>query len=163
VFLLDPGGARFGLRRTSADFCTDKTLRIAVLAADLYTRNTEASTEFYRRAFDLEVRVLPDDPVDYVQFLRDDRHVLGILDVTTFLGEGTPDQWMPYLLFADVDRALERATALGALVTAPASDSPTGRYCILRDPAGHLIGIWDGASVADPAPRRSRPTARRSR
>lgn len=147
TFLLDPRGARFGLRRTSPGAAIDHTPAIAVPATDLYTRTTEASTEFYRQAFDLEPRILPDDPVDYVQLLRDGRHVLGILDVTTFLGESTPDQWMPYLHFADVDRAIERATALGALVAAPASDSPTGRYGIIRDPSGHLIGMWDGVSV----------------
>ncbi|HWH25643.1 MAG TPA: VOC family protein [Pseudolysinimonas sp.] len=146
VALVDPRGVRFAL--TEPARAADPSIHPgSVYIADLYTRDVEWAVGFYAEALDLELKVLPDDPVDYMQFLAQDRHVLGVLDVTSFLDDESPDQWLPYLSFADVDAAIARATALGARVVGPATASPTGRYAIIRDPQGVLVGLWDSFSL----------------
>jgi predicted enzyme related to lactoylglutathione lyase len=146
VTLVDARGVRFALteRRRASELAIRSG---SVHLADLYTRDIERQVQFYARVFNLTVNVLPDDPVDYIQLSASDEHVLGLLDASSFLDRESPDQWLPYLSFGDVDAAVARATALGALVVVPATDSPTGRYAIIRDPQGVLVGFWDTASL----------------
>lgn len=148
--MLDPRGVRFALESTGQGRSAPPRPGTAVLA-DLYTRDVAKGEDFYAKAFHLAVDVMPDDPVDYVKLSSDAGHVLGILDMTSFLDPSAPDHWMPYLYAPDIELAISRATSLGAWVVAPASDSPTGRYAILKDPLGCLFGFWDAESLSQAA------------
>lgn len=122
-----------------------------ILLADAYTTTVDRAVRFYTAAFQLDLDVLADDPVDYARLSVDGQHVAGALDITSFLPSSSPDQWVPYLYFRDLDKAIDRATASGAWVIVPNSASPTGRYALLRDPQGGLFGVWD-ASPLDVTP-----------
>jgi len=62
--------------------------------------------------------------------------------------EGAPSMWLTWIELAGVDAAVERASAAGGNVLAPAFDVPTvGRMAILADPTGGVFG------VITPAPR----------
>jgi predicted enzyme related to lactoylglutathione lyase len=147
VEMTDARGVRFGLMgHDAAPSCDD--LRVGdVILADLYTRDVDRAQDFYTAALNLNVDVLVDDPVDYVQLSSGARHVMGILEMTSFLPSGTPEHWMPYLRFDHVELGIARATSLGALVVVPSTPSPTGTYAIVKDPLGCLVGLWDGASL----------------
>ncbi|MGW6459376.1 VOC family protein [Streptomyces sp. NPDC055078] len=152
--VLDPRGIPFELVHTEPSEHPPPGQGDIVLA-DVYTRDVEAATAFYSSALGLRAEVLPDEPVDYVMLSSYGRHVAGVIDMTSFLDPATSDQWMPYFHFANVDAGIERATALGAWVVVPRTDSPTGDYAVLQDPWGCLFGIWDARSLRHADPVRS--------
>lgn len=58
---------------------------------------------------------------------------------------GIPPYWMVYLMVEDLDRSLEAVTSGGgSVVSGPRSAGSSGRYCIIRDPAGAVVGLFEG-------------------
>jgi predicted enzyme related to lactoylglutathione lyase len=103
----------------------------------------EAAERFYTAAFGLETGR---------RFGRDFIELLGWPAPVYLLekpaGSPVADQdlrrydrhWTPIhpdVLVEDLDAALERAAAAGALIEHPASDTPYGRIAMLADPFGH--------------------------
>lgn len=55
-----------------------------------------------------------------------------------------PGAWVPYVVVANVDEALAKAVALGAVVCAPVMVVPTvGRVAVIQDPSGARIGLHE--------------------
>lgn len=54
---------------------------------------------------------------------------------------------LQYITVDDCDEALARAKQNGATVVAEPVDAPPGRFAILRDPIGGMIGVIKPASV----------------
>lgn len=157
--LEDPHGTRFAV--VWADRAGSAPPSEGDIAlADLHTRTAAEATDFYAGAFGFTVDVQPDEllddpslgtPIDYVKFSARGRHVAGVIDMTSFADPATPDQWIPYFHFPDVDAGIERATALGAWVVVPRMRTPTGAYALLQDPWGALFGVWDAESLGGAA------------
>jgi predicted enzyme related to lactoylglutathione lyase len=54
-----------------------------------------------------------------------------------------PPGWIVYVTVDDVDAAAERAVALGGEVLRPPSPpSSSARYCIVRDPGGSVVALY---------------------
>lgn len=54
-----------------------------------------------------------------------------------------PPVWMLYVIVADLDQSIARCEELGGSVIAgPKKMGETARYCIIRDPAGAAIGLY---------------------
>jgi len=70
-----------------------------------------------------------------------DRTVGGAMEMTSDMPEGTPSHWMTYFAVADVDQTTALAEKLGGAVQMPPTDSPTGRFAVLRDPQGGLFAV----------------------
>jgi predicted enzyme related to lactoylglutathione lyase len=52
---------------------------------------------------------------------------------------------LPYVMVEDIDRTLEQACELGGeTVTPRMALGPGDAFAILRDPAGNLLGIYQG-------------------
>ncbi|MDH4043636.1 MAG: VOC family protein [Gemmatimonadota bacterium] len=57
---------------------------------------------------------------------------------------GLPAQWMIYIVVENLDAALEAATARGgAIVRATRDMGSTGRYAVIRDPAGAVAALFE--------------------
>lgn len=55
-----------------------------------------------------------------------------------------PAQWMIYIRVADLETSLEAVRAGGgSCVTEIKNLGPTGRYCIIRDPAGAVSALFE--------------------
>ena len=55
---------------------------------------------------------------------------------------GVPNAWTPYVQVEDADRTAERAQKMGATLRVPPTDIPdVGRFAILEDPQGGVLGI----------------------
>ena len=55
---------------------------------------------------------------------------------------GSPAQWIPYMLVADVDATVKKVGKLRGKVFMPPFDVPTvGRIAVLADPQGAAFGI----------------------
>ena len=56
-----------------------------------------------------------------------------------------PPAWLPYVSVADCDATAKRAAALGARAIVPPVDMPdVGRFAVLMDPLGAVIGAIRG-------------------
>lgn len=60
---------------------------------------------------------------------------------------GMPAAWMIYVVVADLDDSMARCRELGGTVVVDAKDlGSLGRYCVIRDPAGAVMALFETAS-----------------
>ncbi len=57
---------------------------------------------------------------------------------------GIPPQWLIYVHVEDLERSMERARALGGeVIHGPRTMGASGRFCVVRDPAGAVMGLFE--------------------
>ena len=55
-----------------------------------------------------------------------------------------PSQWLIYVIVADLQRSIDRCTALGGKVLAgPTGLGGQGKYCVIQDPAGAVMALFE--------------------
>ena len=60
--------------------------------------------------------------------------------------EGVPPHWMPYIAVDDIDAKAQKCTELGGTVKLPPTDIPdVGRFCVIADPTGAVISLYQSA------------------
>jgi predicted enzyme related to lactoylglutathione lyase len=105
--------------------------------------NIEAAARFYTAAFGLEVgRRFGTDFIELVGWpapvylLTKEAGTLGAgTDLRNYARHWTPIH--PDIVVDDLDLAVARALAAGAILEHPATDAPYGRIAMLADPFGH--------------------------
>ncbi len=126
---------------------------------DLSTTDQEGAKAFYRGLFGWEAN---DNPVGegmyYSMMLLGGQEVAAISTQPQQQREaGVPPAWNSYVTVESADRALERASQLGATVHAPAFDVfDVGRMGVVQDPQGAFFLVWEpkqhiGASLVNAA------------
>jgi predicted enzyme related to lactoylglutathione lyase len=134
----DPGGAGIGVWQPGAvsGFEVWNEARTPKWF-ELFTRDYDASVDFYRDVFRWNTHTEGDTPEFRYTTLRDgEQNLAGIMDATQFLAEGASAFWSVYFGVDDVDVALETIVGLGGAVTRPAEDTPYGRLAQAADPTG---------------------------
>jgi len=53
-----------------------------------------------------------------------------------------PPQWLMYITVADLDESLAQSQALGGKVISGPRDIGSDRYCIIADPAGATVALY---------------------
>src|SRR6201999_797810 len=72
--------------------------------------------------------------------------------------QGVPPNWTGYVFVDDCDAAAAKTTALGGSVMRPPADIPdVGRFAIIADPHGAVIGIMTPTGAGQPRPPRGTP------
>ena len=62
--------------------------------------------------------------------------------------EGVPPHWMPYILVKDIDDRANRCKQLGGKIKVPPMDIPDiGRFCVIEDPTGAVISLFQGPAT----------------
>ena len=85
------------------------------------------------------------DYADYVMNDVDGKGVAGICHARG-MNASLPAQWLIYVTVENLDRAMERCRAEGGqVVTEPRQAGAHGRYCVIRDPAGAVAGLFENA------------------
>lgn len=82
---------------------------------------------------------------EYDDFVMNTPEGAGVAGICHARGDNAdlPAQWLVYLTVADLDASLQRVTELGgAAVTAIKGEAGSGRYCVIRDPAGAVITLY---------------------
>ncbi len=109
--------------------------------ADLNAPDHRAAQEFYAAVLGWEF--LPDAGPEmgfYAMAHRGGKPIAGIGE-----GEGPP-AWTTYLATDDVDATLAKvAEAGGTLLAGPHTIEPSGRFAVLADPLGAVVGLWQSA------------------
>jgi uncharacterized protein len=54
--------------------------------------------------------------------------------------------WLPYVRVDDVEAATKSAIDLGATVRQERTDGPGGTFCVIADPTGAEIALWQAAA-----------------
>ena len=104
---------------------------------ELFTRDYDASVEFYRQVFKWDAHVAGDTPeFRYTTLGEGESQLAGIMDASAFLPEGVPAHWSIYFGVEDADAALAKITELGGSIVRPAEDTPYGRLAEVADPTG---------------------------
>ena len=119
---------------------------------ELMTRDPAAAQAFYQKVVGWGATKMDGGPTPYTLFTSGDRPVAGLMATPTEdAANGFPPTWMAYVEVPSVDATIERAVKLGATVLAPAMDIPqAGRFAVLQDPQGGVIGILASAHPLAP-------------
>ena len=57
-----------------------------------------------------------------------------------------PAQWLIYITVEDLDKSIARCVELGGeVINGPRDMGKQGRYCVIRDPAGAVAGLFETA------------------
>ena len=109
---------------------------------ELSTRDLDGSKAFYASVFGWAARTSGEDgPMPYTEFQVGGVSVAGCMTMTDDVPAELPPYWMPYVEVDDADAAVTKATSLGASVVVAAMDFPGGRFAIVSDPQGAMLGL----------------------
>jgi len=137
----DPQGALVALVRSqSGDPELDRNKVGSWLWTELWTRDSEASIDFYAGLVGYEHRGLDDGaPGAYFVFDRDGQAMAGVLSYDL---EQVQPNWLPYILVDDPAAIVERVEALGGRVLIPPDpDIRGGSAAVIADPSGAALTI----------------------
>ena len=59
---------------------------------------------------------------------------------------GDESFWLPYVRVDDVDAATKSAVELGATVRQEKTAGPAGTFCVIADPTGAEVALWQAAA-----------------
>jgi predicted enzyme related to lactoylglutathione lyase len=115
---------------------------------DLVTTDPQTARDFYQRLFGWQFEVFGADFGNYSIARRDGADLAGIGPVPS--GAPPISMWNLYLTTADVDASFAEALSAGAVPVMPEPmDVPdTGRMAMVADPAGAVVGLWQGSTMA---------------
>lgn len=111
---------------------------------ELWTQDPEASLAFYEKVlgYTHEEMTMPNGK--YYIFKDGDQMRGGMLQAPS---SDIPTMWLQYITVDDCDATLARAKKNGATVIAEPMDAEPGRFAILRDPLGGMIGVIKPANA----------------
>lgn len=113
-----------------------------------------ASTAFYTGLFGWRFEDAGAEVNHYTMIRTSDATLLGgAMDTSGMTcpddGSEIPSSWDTYLAVEDIDARIARATEHGATVLmGPADAGPAGRFAMVSDPTGAMIGLWQAGDTA---------------
>jgi hypothetical protein len=132
---------------------TQPTLRGRFVWYDLMTTDVQAATAFYTKVAGWGTQDFDMGPSgNYQMWTVGGAMIGGVVQLTPEMGPpGTPPHWMGSVGVPNVDDAAMQAESLGGRVLVPPTDIPDiGRYAVIADPQGAVIGLY--ASLQPEAP-----------
>jgi uncharacterized protein len=108
---------------------------------ELMTRDAAASAKFYTALFGWSREEMDMQGITYSMFKTGDRAVCGMITLSPE-AESMPVMWMPYVTVEHLEASVARAKELGATVHKEITTIQMGRFAILADPQGAVIGLW---------------------
>jgi uncharacterized protein len=105
---------------------------------DLRTNDGERAQEFYERLLGWNFAAQDGGPT---MVNGDDGPWALVADSP---GEGS--FWLTYVRVEDVDAATKSAIDLGATVRQERTEGPAGTFCVIADPTGAEVALWQAAA-----------------
>jgi uncharacterized protein len=119
---------------------------------DLSAQDLDAQTAFYEGLFGWAHTDTPfGEGQTYRMFAIDGRTVCGASQLSPEMAAGgVPSMWNVYIAVDDVDAALAKAVAMGAVEAMPATDvMGRGRFAAIMDPSGAAVFLWHATTPDD--------------
>lgn len=111
---------------------------------DLAVPDFDLAQTFYGTLFGWDIERGPEEFHGYASCTKDGRVVAGLMPA---LDPGQPSVWTTYLATDDLDATLAKAREAGGTILTEAIDvGDKGRMALATDPAGALVGFWQGRS-----------------
>lgn len=111
---------------------------------ELMTRDAGASAKFYTALFGWTREDMDMGDFTYTMFKSGDRAVGGMIALPPE-AESMPVMWMGYVTVENLEASVAKAEELGAKVRKEITEISMGRFAILSDPQGAVIGLWQFA------------------
>lgn len=111
---------------------------------ELWTQDPQASLAFYQKALGYTHEEMSMPNGTYYIFKDGENMRGGMLQAPS---SDIPTMWLQYITVEDCDETLARAKKNEATVIAEPMDAEPGRFAILRDPLGAMIGVIKPASA----------------
>lgn len=147
----DPTGAVLGLWQAKEHLGASVVNEPgAMVWHELLTRDLEAAERFYGALFPYAFSPMetgPEGPTYHTLDLAE-RPVGGMMLMDGGMPAAVPPHWSVCFGVDDADVAAARTQELGGQVTTPPTDSPYGRYTVLRDPQGGTFALMGMAADA---------------
>ena len=140
----DPSGAFISVWEPKKMYGSEVTGKDGTYGwSELNARGIGKATDFYGKVFGWKTKVSPmgEGQPDYTEFQLDGQSVAGGMEMNPMVPKEVPSYWMVYFSVADVDKVHKKAVSLGAQEMVPPQDFPGGRFSILSDPQGAMIGL----------------------
>lgn len=116
---------------------------------ELLTADTEAAKRFYSDVVGWTAQASQNAGPGYTVFLGGGMPAAGLMQ--TPAGMGTPPMWFGYVEVDDVDATVKEATQIGGTLMGDIkSMEGVGRFALLRDPQGAMIGVVTSARPLPP-------------
>lgn len=145
--LQDPQGAYVGIWTSAGGSDPDDVERASPGAfcwTELTTSDPDAALAFYRSVFGYTSEAMPMPEGAYHLLKRDGALRGGLMRNPQ---PGMPPCWTPYVEVADADATAAKAKSLGAQICVAPTDIPNvGRFAVLQDPQGAVLGIIRSAA-----------------
>ena len=111
---------------------------------DLAARDADAAKSFYGALFGWTPRDEHANGGRFTRLVLEETDVASLYQLSPrHLTDGVPSHWTPYVATEDVERTAAHAASLGATVLVrPFDVAGIARICLIRDPGGALIGLW---------------------
>lgn len=141
----DPAGALFGVLKSDSGDPPDTEVEIgAFLWLDLFARDPEAMTAFYRQLapYETEEREIAAD-LSRTLLIAHDMPRASIIPVDE---EANRAAWVPYVRVEDVEETLQKVVDFGGFAIIPPDERLLdGNVAVFVDPHGGVTGIvkWD--------------------
>ncbi|MGW1891047.1 VOC family protein [Streptomyces sp. NPDC002004] len=140
----DPGGAVFGVWGHKEFFGARLVNEPgALIWNDCQTRDVPLAAAFYRSAFDLEARHMPEIDGHGLIPKGGDHPVAGLREMGGDFPSDVPAHWLTCFAVTGLDGTLTRHGAGGGEITVPPMESPYGRLAVLRDPWGAVFSVME--------------------
>jgi predicted enzyme related to lactoylglutathione lyase len=112
---------------------------------ELMTRDAQASAKFYTTLFGWKREDMDMGGYTYSMFASNGRPVAGMFALPAE-AESMPGMWMGYVTVENLEASLEKAQQLGAKIHKEITTIQMGKFAILADPQGAIIGLWQFTS-----------------
>jgi uncharacterized protein len=112
---------------------------------ELMTRDAGASSKFYTALFGWTREEMDMEGSTYHMYKTGDRPVGGMIELPAD-AESMPVMWMGYVTVENLEASVAKAEELGGKVLKGITAIQMGRFAILSDPQGAVIGIWQFAT-----------------
>ena len=114
---------------------------------DLTVANAEVVRDFYAAVVGWTPEPLSMGAYADFVMKADDEAVAGVCHARGPNAD-LPPQWLIYITVEDLDHSLAECERLGGCMVAPPRSMGGGRFCVIRDPAGALAGLYQPPDAA---------------
>ena len=141
----DPSGPTLSLIQLSEA----KPIAPVIVWNECATKDQNAAKKFYTALLEWTTESMPmGDAGEYVLCKNKDEMLCGIFQMNGPQFEHVPPHWMNYIGTQNVDADAKRVEKLGGKIIMPPTDIPNniGRFCIITDPGGAHISLYQSYS-----------------
>lgn len=114
---------------------------------DLTVPNAQKIRDFYQRVIGWSAQGLSmGDYDDYCMNLPGNGETVAGICHARGVNADFPPVWLIYINVADLDESIANCRKLGGqLISGPRDMGPQGRYCVIKDPAGAPVALFEPA------------------